>query len=324
MTTASAPPVTSAAATPVVAPATAVPAAAQLSGTGATPPFASLLGAASGREATGEDADELPPEAVALLLSAMAGVQSMATAAANRATGWAAPAAASTTGRSQAAAATSLPAPTAGMTAGMAAAKTDAAVALEAVLQDLLLNDTSESAEGQVAEPAAARADAAPAKEALAWVPGSFESPALRMHALDAPASHAPQDHASDGMPGWSDELAGRIAWIARENLQTASIRLSPEHLGHLDVQISVRDGDAVVSFGASHAETRAALEQALPKLREMLASQGLSLAEANVSDQALRQDRSAPQRRATVADDEAVVREGSLRLPVGLVDTYA
>jgi flagellar hook-length control protein FliK len=65
--------------------------------------------------------------------------------------------------------------------------------------------------------------------------------------------------------------------------MHSASLKLSPEHLGPLEIQISVQDDRATVWFGAAHAETRTALEQALPRLRELLQSQGLSLTDAGV-----------------------------------------
>ena len=43
------------------------------------------------------------------------------------------------------------------------------------------------------------------------------------------------------------------------------------------------------MQFTAAHATTRAAIEDALPRLREMLAAQGLQLSQADVGDQAQR-----------------------------------
>ena len=45
----------------------------------------------------------------------------------------------------------------------------------------------------------------------------------------------------------------------------------------------------AQVWFGAQHADTRAALAEALPRLREMFAEAGLSLGHAGVSQEAPR-----------------------------------
>ncbi|MGE0583077.1 MAG: flagellar hook-length control protein FliK [Steroidobacteraceae bacterium] len=286
--------------------------------TGATPLFATLLGATSAEEGALDGVDELPPEAVALLLAAMVGVAPATTCAAGAPPARSAPSTASPASRLATSSGSTATAQVPDATA------TDAALALEAVLQDLLLTESPETADTKAAEAPTARADAAPLREALTWVPGAIDAPLSRSHASEAAPRHAAPIQTPVGTPGWSDELAGRIAWIARDNLQSASIRLSPEHLGPLDVQISVRDGDAVVSFGASHADTRAALEQALPRLREMLASQGIALAQANVSEHAPRHDQPPPQRLRALAGDEPAPQEVTVRLPNGLVDLYA
>ena len=68
---------------------------------------------------------------------------------------------------------------------------------------------------------------------------------------------------------GFADEVGGKITWMANQGVQSASLQLTPEHLGPVDVRISMQDGSASVSFNAAHADTRAALEQALPRLRD-------------------------------------------------------
>jgi flagellar hook-length control protein FliK len=91
------------------------------------------------------------------------------------------------------------------------------------------------------------------------------------------------------GSPAFNGELGGKITWLASQGIQSASVQLSPEHLGPVSVHISVQAGSASVSFNAAHADTRAALEQALPRLREMFATNGLTLSDANVSHQSPR-----------------------------------
>ncbi len=129
------------------------------------------------------------------------------------------------------------------------------------------------------------------------------------------------------GTAAWNDELGTQITWMAHQGVQSASLQLSPEHLGPLEVHISVQDGNASVWFGASQADTRAALEQALPRLREMFATQGLTLADSSVSREPPRnQTRSASQGIApvsAVADSESSV-PAITRLSLGLIDTYA
>src|SRR5437868_735552 len=89
--------------------------------------------------------------------------------------------------------------------------------------------------------------------------------------------------HQPVGSSAWADELGTRMTLMASRGQHSASLRLSPEHLGPLEVRIAVRDDQASVWFGAAHADTRAAIEQALPRLRELFASQGLSLTDAGV-----------------------------------------
>ena len=135
--------------------------------------------------------------------------------------------------------------------------------------------------------------------------------------------------HTPVGSSEWADELSTRMTLMAERGQHTASLRLSPEHLGPLEIRITVTDDQASVWFGAAHADTRAAIEQALPRLRELFASQGLNLADAGVSHEAPR-DRSRPHsapgelgEASSNGDGEAkVISIAHLRL--GLVDAYA
>src|SRR5690606_18028489 len=106
------------------------------------------------------------------------------------------------------------------------------------------------------------------------------------------------------------------------------SLRLAPEDLGPLEVRISVQQNTAHVWFGAQHADTRAALAEALPRLREMLADAGLSLGNAGVSHEAPGRDadRSMPlQRRLGPAATQAAAAPQDVRRTVsGLLDLYA
>jgi flagellar hook-length control protein FliK len=131
----------------------------------------------------------------------------------------------------------------------------------------------------------------------------------------------------SVGSEAWTDELGGQLTWMTHRGLESGSLRVSPEHLGPVEVQISVQNGDASVWFGAHHPDTRAALEQALPRLREMFASQGLTLTDSGVSRESPRQTRSpSPQSVAAVSAvgsaDTSV--SAAVRMSLGLVDTYA
>jgi flagellar hook-length control protein FliK len=88
--------------------------------------------------------------------------------------------------------------------------------------------------------------------------------------------------HARD--PRWADDFSNRISMLVRAGESTASLQMTPVDLGPVEVNVTVKDGQATIHFGASQAETRALLESSLPRLREMLASQGFNLLDASVS----------------------------------------
>jgi flagellar hook-length control protein FliK len=114
--------------------------------------------------------------------------------------------------------------------------------------------------------------------------------PAL-MRSLPGSATPTPVAEATISVPltngSWPQAVAAQVHWFVNNDVQSATLRLSPEHLGPVEVHIDVRDSQVNVNFSAAHAETRAALEQTVPRLREIFASGGLSLGQANVQQHA-------------------------------------
>ena len=84
--------------------------------------------------------------------------------------------------------------------------------------------------------------------------------------------------------PQWGEALAQRVMMLANGNRQLAQIRLHPAHLGPIEVSLKM-DGEKgmQVSLHAHHALTREAIEQALPRLRELFDAQGIALADVQV-----------------------------------------
>jgi flagellar hook-length control protein FliK len=135
--------------------------------------------------------------------------------------------------------------------------------------------------------------------------------------------------------PSWGDALNERVTFMAGKEIRNAEIRLNPAELGPIRVQVSVDDRGTSVTFAAHHALTRDAIEQALPRLRELFLDQGLSLGQASVSDQGVRQERDGqgadgaePLGADTESDDTEVVQDATAgsgrRAGNGLVDTFA
>ncbi len=88
------------------------------------------------------------------------------------------------------------------------------------------------------------------------------------------------------GQPGWAGMVAERSAMMAAQNIKFAELQLDPPELGPLQVKVTVNQEHAQVSFVAANASVRDALDQTMPKLREMLEEQGLDLLDVDVSDQ--------------------------------------
>ncbi len=81
-------------------------------------------------------------------------------------------------------------------------------------------------------------------------------------------------------------ELRERLAVMINSERLTAELRLDPPELGALQVRIQMNGDQAQVQIQTQNAQARDLLEQALPRLREMLQGQGIQLADANISQQ--------------------------------------
>lgn len=86
--------------------------------------------------------------------------------------------------------------------------------------------------------------------------------------------------------PEGQQQLAEKVRWMVNARNSMAEIRLDPPELGSMQVRVNVSGDAATVNFVVQSAQARDALAQAEPRLREMLAEQGISLGESFVSQQ--------------------------------------
>jgi len=84
--------------------------------------------------------------------------------------------------------------------------------------------------------------------------------------------------------PRWPDQVGRRVRWLINGQVHSAELRLEPPQLGLIQVRIEIHDHQAQVHFDARHAEARAAIDAALPKLRELFAQSGIALGTMNVA----------------------------------------
>ena len=113
----------------------------------------------------------------------------------------------------------------------------------------------------------------------LAPLAGQGASNALAMPAPVAMSLATPMHQAN-----WGGAVAERVVWMTNANIQEAEIQLNPRELGPIGIKVTVNNDQTHVSFVAQNATTREALEQAIPRLREMLSENGLQLGQSDVS----------------------------------------
>ncbi|MEJ2609048.1 MAG: flagellar hook-length control protein FliK [Candidatus Thiodiazotropha sp.] len=85
------------------------------------------------------------------------------------------------------------------------------------------------------------------------------------------------------GQPGWDKAVGESIHWMVNQNVQQAEIKLTPPHLGPIEIKISMQNDQATVTFIAAQTPTREALDASIPRLREMFGDINLNLANVDV-----------------------------------------
>ncbi|MBB5016723.1 flagellar hook-length control protein FliK [Rehaibacterium terrae] len=190
------------------------------------------------------------------------------------------------------------PAPAA---AGRATGAPVAGEAAAGVLPPRATASSSSSASAALAAPTAFEAPtgeamAAPLSKAVAApAPAAEAPPPVSVAALapapvtprfaalaDLPQMRAPQVDAGD----FADAVGTRLTWMAEHRIGRAEIRVSPPELGAIDITLKLDGKQVRAEFASAHADVRAALEAGLPRLRDMMAGQGLTLAHAEVGGQ--------------------------------------
>lgn len=87
------------------------------------------------------------------------------------------------------------------------------------------------------------------------------------------------------GTPAWDNQVGQKIVWMVAGKEQSASLTLNPPDMGPMKVVLSVTNDYATVTFSSATPEVRQALEDAMPRLREMMNESGISLGNTSVND---------------------------------------
>lgn len=128
----------------------------------------------------------------------------------------------------------------------------------------------------------------------------------------------------------FAERLNQHVSFMIGDQIQSAQIAVTPADLGPVEVRVTLVGDEAKIQLSATHAATREALNEALPRLRASFAEAGISLSQAGVFTQMPERQQADPsftaQARGNEADFEAaplasVVPSRSLK--VGLIDAF-
>ncbi len=131
----------------------------------------------------------------------------------------------------------------------------------------------------------------------------------------------------------WGEAVGNRLIMMVNDKIQSANIHLNPAELGPIEVKININHDQASVHFVSNNSVVRDAIEDAFPRLKEMFSQNGISLSDANVSQQSSQQSSSNSRNEhesQTVSDTDLLETDepqGESRQPniidTGFVDHY-
>ncbi|SNY55445.1 flagellar hook-length control protein FliK [Pantoea sp. GL120224-02] len=125
---------------------------------------------------------------------------------------------------------------------------------------------------------------------ALTSAPVSSSSTLTNSTATTSTTPSTPMLNAQLGSNEWQQALSQQIVMFSRNGQQNAELRLHPEDLGAIQINLTLDKDQAQLSMVSSHSQVRAVLEAALPQLRTALAESGINLGQSNVSSDAFAQ----------------------------------
>jgi flagellar hook-length control protein FliK len=133
----------------------------------------------------------------------------------------------------------------------------------------------------------------------------------MQANKQDVPAMTKQLNH-----PEWKQEFNDRIIWMQNKGISQAELRINPNNLGPISINIKMdADQQASISINVQNGAVRDAVESALPRLREMLNSQQIALADVNVSQQQQQQQQGQNNARQTMEEAQQENNEANAEL---------
>jgi len=95
--------------------------------------------------------------------------------------------------------------------------------------------------------------------------------------------------------------IATHLTWLADKSIGQAHIRVTPPHLGTVEIKLNLHNQHLHAAFFSPHSEVCQRLQESLPALQRLLDEHGLHLAQADVQQQTA--DSDTPPDRANTPD---------------------
>jgi len=131
--------------------------------------------------------------------------------------------------------------------------------------------------------------------------------------------------------PEWGNHFSQQILWLGQQQIDKAVIRIHPEELGPLEVKLQILEDSIGLSIQTTNQPVSHLLEQTMPRLREMMLEQGITLSQVSIETNT----NTNPQNRfqqnnefVEATEANAVTTENEILVPVkvsqGLIDYFA
>ena len=135
--------------------------------------------------------------------------------------------------------------------------------------------------------------------------------------------------------PTAANQIKERVMFQLNQKIQSAEVRLAPEELGSVQIKINLQQEQLSVQFVVQQTAAKEALEQQMPRLKELLQEQGMALTDGQVHQQQSSEQQSPQDERRTAGsrsalmsaeDDDAETSLQQVQIAVSdrMVDYYA
>lgn len=128
--------------------------------------------------------------------------------------------------------------------------------------------------------------------------------------------------------PAAAQQIKDRVMVQIQHKLQSAEVQLHPEDLGAMQIKLNLQQDQLSVQFVVQQGAAKEALEQQMPKLRELLEQQGIALSEGQVEQRQSGSQQDQPAGRhgngAGAEPELAAVQTVQMQVSDRMVDFYA